>query len=78
MGEPLELGQLVCVVWDDATFGLDDPVPIQEMETVGWITDYHTLWVEIACERTGQDSYRGYTTIPASVIRFVVPLGETD
>lgn len=72
-GMSYDIGDLVLVVWDDATFGLDAPEPPAEMETVGWVTDYSTRLIEVVSERS--DNYqRAYTTIPQACVRHVFKL----
>lgn len=57
--------RLVEVVWRDARFDLEEPVPVFEMRTVGWLYKEQKEHIVVASERaTGEDYFRAFTSIP--------------
>lgn len=68
--------RLAEVVWRDARFGLDEPMAVVEMRTVGWLVEEHPTHVVIASERaTGEEYFRAFTTIPIECVTGIRDLG---
>lgn len=73
----------VVVVWDDAHSSAVIPVTVKDIglehrasvfQTVGWLLQDDTVGVSIANERCldqGDETYRGHTFIPRSLIRSI-------
>ena len=66
------VGTLVAILWEDASFSLDEHVGTLELITVGWITKIDRKAVTVAGEQSSSgDDRRSYTSIPRSLVRLV-------
>ena len=77
---------LAHVVWDDAQSTATESVSLKDidhhhrsavMQTVGWLLKEDEKGVSVANERCldeGDETYRGHTFIPSSLVRSVTPV----
>ena len=81
MSPPNKVGQLVILSWNDAhtdtnEFSLSELEEIHKpwkIETVGWLLREDTKGISLANEKTGTDTYRGYTFVPLGMVISVKP-----
>jgi len=74
------IGDLVCVVWEDASFDLDEIPQLREVWTVGFVVQETATYITVGGERVynedGEHYTRANTTIPKSCVSEMTHLLE--
>ena len=69
----MQIGDIVCVTWDDAWFDLDEGTPEtwlwrKRAKTYGVLTRINNVLLSVSCESFEDGVFRGTTHIPRAMV----------